>query len=360
MIIILISKVLFYIPNLLDEKTTDQGEYNIKEISKEEKKSDFEEKLSKVSMKTLIDRISNRGPNFLNIQTLHVEELNSESDINILENKCSLDSLSFFEMAQVLSKNKLSYMISSVLALRGIHKLTPQPIKIECFDNDDKENDQIIRLRTNYLMYNGEIYNIKEEIKSITDVEEIQLLLENLIANLHFENDGLIFSNILKIFSEQFHMKKDFYKSNENYAELFFRIHRTIESDHSLVYYDTLNKKLLVNRDIFGKRSLIAIMLLKYGIILFSSNLNLELFELIKSYPEEFSVFEVPANTVIIIDLNNLESNLKLENQNKDLKETLFFFFNPELKYPSELRFKNIDILDEGKNLKTFKTYLMS
>ena len=200
-------------------------------------------------------------------------------------------------------------------------------------------------------MYNGEIYNIKDEVKFITEIEENKILLENLSKKINFENDGLIFSNILKIFSEEFHMKKDFYKNNENYAELFFRIHRSLESDHALIYYDNLNKKILVNRDIFGKRSLICIRLINYGIFLFSSNLNLELFELIKNYPEEFSVFEVPANTVIIIDLINLENNLKPDNQNQDTKEFFHFYFNPKLKYPSELRFKNLDIFDEGINI---------
>jgi len=316
--------------------------------------NDYEIELSKIPFKSLVKRISYRGPDFVNLQKIsfHSDIIFENQKTSLIENPFYL--LNFLELFQNISEEKYTILLSSVLALRGINKLTTQPINIICNHNNSKNEYP----RMNFLMYNGEIYNIKENIALITESKKNKDCLNELIKNLHFENDTLILSKILAIFSEEYNNIKDSNKNNKLYSELFFRIHRSLESDHALVYYDNLNKKVLINRDLFGKRSLLLIRFIKNGVFFFSSNINLELYELIKNYPDEISVFEVPANTVIIIDLENLQHNLNDVNKH-ELRDIFNFFYNPFLKTPSELRFKNEIAINEGMKYLYYQNLLI-
>ncbi len=346
--------------NLKENKIkSNNSDNDINLIQEKEKSLDFEKELFLFPVESLIKRIYNRGPDFLNIQRL----VNSKSHLKEkilfdLEDASSIRLMNLFEMIKNITFKNQPIIISSVLGLRGINKVTPQPIKIKfLYDNlyNNVSNEIKYFEANNFLMYNGELFNIKEDKKSLIDSTNINEMLESLKGNLHYENDGIILSRILKLFSEEFHLKKDFYKNNENYAELFFRIHRTLESDHALIYYDCLNKKILINRDLFGKRSLIVIRLLKYGVFFFSSNLNLEFYELMKNYPEEIIVFEVPANTVLLIDLENLAFNID-NKESKNSKDILYFSHNSILKFPSELRFNNYNFIEKGNFILFFNS----
>lgn len=231
----------------------------------------------------LINVIKNRGPDYLSVNEF------SYTDWNMKElSKVNLDNMpKYSDVFNYLSNNN-SILVSSVLSLRG-NTLTKQPII-----NDSTHN---------ILQYNGEIF-------SINDSDE----------NLIIDNDGLILSKMLSNFSNS--ITSD---NNKEYVDKFFRVMNKIESDHALIFHDIKNKKIVVNRDIFGKRSLILVYIHSLNILILSSVLSKSLYSSRNS--KDITIIEVPNNSALVISPFN--------NENK-------FYFSFNYTQLSSLRFNNL------------------
>ena len=236
----------------------------------------------------IIEQIKNRGPDFINIiEILKDKKINELNDLEKLK--------TYKDVFNLISNNESSILIDSVLNLRGINSITKQPI--------------INEKTKNILQYDGEIFDMKDE----------SFLFEK---NLSKDNDGIILSEILNKFSQD---NKD---SNINtYSNNFFQIINQIESDHAFIFHDNINNKILINRDLFGKRSLILSYIKQLNIIIISSFLPLSLYNN-RNFKNEILIIEIPNNHLLIIDKDN------------DNKFTLIK--NPYIKFPSDLRFNEL------------------
>lgn len=324
-----------------------------KQLDQKIHSQNFNESLKNTSLYTLFKRISNRGPNYSSVKKLTTIRNNNLEEIK-LEIYENFNSSNLFELIESIKSEHYQVIISSVLGLRGIKNLTKQPILYKYVNSNKVENLKIddISNSKNFLLYNGEIFKIKEDIKMITTSIEKRNTIELVINQLQIENDGLLLSNILQIFSEEYYLNysQDDENTNDKYSNLFFKAYNSLESDHAFIYYDNLNKKIIANRDIFGKRSLLLVHFIRDNLFLFSSNISFEIYDLIKKFPDEISIMELPANAVVLMDLKNLDLNLKFINDEKyEKKDVLHLFLNPYIKYPSQFRFKNK--IYEGKNL---------
>jgi asparagine synthetase B (glutamine-hydrolysing) len=222
------------------------------------------------------ETIGSRGPDYFNIVDLEGNTL----DIN-----------TYGELFGHVDSSK-TVMISSVLNLRGIESITKQPI---C---DGK----------NILQYNGEIYDIKNQ-----DID------------LYVNNDGYILSKLLGNISLGLYeyQNKDS-DINSLYSDRLFKLLNDMESDHSFVYSDRLNNKLILSRDIFGKRSLLLVYILDYNVAFICSVLPKSLYE--NRNHKKFIIIEIPANSILIIDHSGGDKKIN-------------FYQNSSVKLASQLRF---------------------
>jgi asparagine synthetase B (glutamine-hydrolysing) len=226
------------------------------------------------SMSELKEIIASRGPDSFKI----VDADNQDLDDKIHN---------YGDLFNYVEDNMVT--LSSVLNLRGIEAITKQPIVSE---------------NKNILQYNGEIYDIN-----------------NKEINLFVNNDGYILSGLL----DQIAVELKGVEDNSIYADKIFKLFNDIESDHAFCYIDRINNKVILSRDIFGKRSLLLVYILEYNVVMICSAIPKSLYELRNS--KNIIIIEIPANSLVIIDL--LSDN------------KISFYQNPLIKYPSELRFNN-------------------
>jgi asparagine synthetase B (glutamine-hydrolysing) len=322
----------------------ENNDYNKDNLDINEKKitltSNFEEineNFLNSNLDNLINVIKNRGPDLLNI--LKIEEIkehlviNNFTDFFFKNNHTYRDLFKFLELND---QNKI--LISSVLSLRGIeHEITEQPIY-----------DKITR---NFLQYNGEIYGFSKKFNKFFSSDD-----------LYKRNDGEILSEILNQFSIEYssitnkvekgihiNLTSDL-SNNELYSNMLFDIISKIESDHAFIFHDTLNKKIVLNRDLFGKRSLIIVYFKLENIFLITSALTKEIKDL---YSENVEIIEVPANSIVIFDMLS-ERNFNFSKENVELKypgsypQSIFYFKNPYINEAADLRFPIVDSLNQN------------
>ena len=239
------------------------------------------------NFKEVIEQLKNRGPDYLNIiELFRNKEIKDLDEEKINEYK---------DLVNIIINNESSILLDSVLNLRGINILTKHPI--------------INEKNKNILQYNGEIYDIKNK----------ELLNEK---DLSKENDGIILSDILNKFSQE-NTSSDI----NIYSNNFFKIINEIESDHAFIFHDNINKKILINRDIFGKKSLILSYIKQLNIIFISSFLPLSLYKN-HNFKNDINIVEIPNNHLLIIE------------DEKENKLTLIK--NPYINNPSDLRFNDL------------------
>ena len=287
-----------YIKNnnlILNKEKENIKEENIinNNIFKKDNILDEIEELFNFDINELIKLINKRGPDFINICELDSYN-NNLSDFTNEMNKIQ----TYINLFNYINKNNSKILIDSVLSLRGIKSLTKHPIKIN----------------ENILQYNGEIYNILD-----------QNYMKDIQNRLIYDNDGIILSEILYNFS-----KENLNKNNEEYSNNLFKIINNIESDHVFIYHDILNKKIVINKDIFGKKSLILIYIKKFDILFFVSVVPNYIYKL-REYKNDILIYEIPNNHILLIDLNN----------NNIDKQNLYLFKNNDILFPSFLRFND-------------------
>lgn len=273
-----------------NENNTNQIINNNNSITSNESTNSIFPLLS-AQFKEIIEQIGNRGPDYLSINCIENDKITSLS-IDII-----LSLSTYKDIFEYITNNKCSLLINSVLSLRGIDELTKQPI----YDSTNSIS--------NVLQYNGEIYSIS----SLS-------LIKN--KNLLTDNDGLILFDILEEISLQFSSidKGD----NKTYSDIFMQYITQIESDHALIYHDHRNKKIILNRDIFGKRSLMMVYIKSLNQLIITSILPNSFYLLRNS--SDIITLEIPNNSCVIIDYLN-------ETQK------IFWYKNPYLQSPSILRF---------------------
>ena len=147
----------------------------------------------------------------------------------------------------------------------------------------------------NILQFNGEIYN---------DI--------NKINNDDIKNDDNLDKRI-----SLFKVLNKFTKENKiedmnKYIENFFIIYNNLESDHAFYFHDNINKKLLISRDIFGKRSIILYYIKSLSIIFFTPVLSEALINLYKYNPNDIMLLEMPSNHLLLIDEENANKKIFL------------------------------------------------
>jgi asparagine synthetase B (glutamine-hydrolysing) len=226
--------------------------------------------------------ISSRGPDYFNLV---------DSDLTCLDEKIN----NYKELFDYVLDADKSVMISSVLNLRGIESITKQPI---------------ICTGGNILQYNGEIYILKDKNEEF---------------DLYVNNDGVILSELLNKYSIAFNQLDKDDQDNTAYSEGLFAILNNIESDHAFVFTDKINNKIVLSRDIFGKRSLIFIYFVEFNIITICSALPGSIYN--NRTNKNIIIIEIPANSLLIIETL--------------AERKIHFFKNNYIKYPSQLRFNN-------------------
>lgn len=234
-----------------------------------------------INLKNQFNLIYNRGPDYQKYVEIN---LNDNKKIECESNNTQNLPL---KIENVIGKN---FLYSSVLSLRGF--LVEQPLIS----------------KYGILMYNGEIYD--ENLKNENDTLYLSNLLYDISKNLNQNNNKDLFFN--------------------DYSTEFFKKFDKLDSDHAFINLDIINNCILINRDIFAKRSLILVYFLKYNSLMIVSTLSKEFQNYIKSNENDIIYFELP-NDLFIIDLNCKDNN--------------FIKIYERTKLPSNLRFnvKNIE-----------------
>lgn len=112
---------------------------------------------------------------------------------------------------------------------------------------------QPLACNSQVLLYNGEIYKIKRDTCLLGDKSPVHFDA--------YENDTLQLLDILHLHSQRFRAgaggSVDQAKCGEAYWAGLQQILSNTIGDFALVYYDALNQKLVIAKDVFGKRSLL-------------------------------------------------------------------------------------------------------
>ena len=263
---------------------TEQAEVNSITSSSIDIESSF---LSK-QFKEIIALISNRGPDYLSVNSLDMKT-NELSQLDTDTISTYNDVISYMN-----TQNKM-ILIDSVLSLRGDKEVTKQPIAYG----------------KNILQYNGEIYSTKgKEMLNGKD--------------LYKDNDSEILYDILNALSMK--IKNDNIKEIDKYGEMYLSTMNQIESDHAYVYHDIINNKIVVSRDIFGKRSLILVYIKSLSFLMLTSTLPQSIYDIKDS--DDIIIIEIPNNSAIVIDIPNTEKHIH-------------YITNKSLQFPSMLRFNS-------------------
>ena len=263
---------------------TEQAEVNSITSSSIDIESSF---LSK-QFKEIIALISNRGPDYLSVNSLDMKT-NELSQLDTDTISTYNDVISYMN-----TQNKM-ILIDSVLSLRGDKEVTKQPIAYG----------------KNILQYNGEIYSTKgKEMLNGKD--------------LYKDNDSEILYDILNALSMK--IKNDDIKEIDKYGEMYLSTMNQIESDHAYVYHDIINNKIVVSRDIFGKRSLILVYIKSLSFLMLTSTLPQSIYDIKDS--DDIIIIEIPNNSAIVIDIPNTEKHIH-------------YITNKSLQFPSMLRFNS-------------------
>ena len=249
---------------------------------------DIESSFLLKQFKEIIALISNRGPDYLSVNSLDMKT-NELSQLDTDTISTYNDVISYMN-----TQNKM-ILIDSVLSLRGDKEVTKQPIAYG----------------KNILQYNGEIYSTKgKEMLNGKD--------------LYKDNDSEILYDILNALSMK--IKKDDIKEIGKYGEMYLSTMNQIESDHAYVYHDIINNKIVVSRDIFGKRSLILVYIKSLSFLMLTSTLPQSIYEIKES--DDIIIIEIPNNSAIVIDIPNTEKHIH-------------YITNKSLQFPSMLRFNS-------------------
>lgn len=252
-----------------------------------------------------------------------------------------------------IDTNKYSFLLmSSVLSLRG-SEITKQPY----YENNKNNINNINNGNYNLLSFNGEIFSIDKSNK-ILYKEEILLKEESIntcISNNNHNNDkndnydnnsdilqclnrALEDSNDTQILYHILNNITTSINSNikesdrntliSNFVNLLWESINSFDSDHAFIYYNNINDFIAINRDLFGKRSLVICYIIPTNTLFISSCLISELQELNNKYPNDVVYFEFPSNSIMIIDMMN---------------NNISFWSNNKITKPSDLRFKDVN-----------------
>lgn len=311
----------------------------------EDKKYNTLNKEDKGYFLKLIKLLKNRGPDFQK-SILYSIDKTKHNYKNIDEDKLSKfinikQLLDFIESNNSNSKLFNAFITSSVLSMRG-EFVTQQPL----MSNNG-----------NLLMYNGNINCLDANInidlsmisKEFTSKIKKSIITDFIINNknkLLSHNDTDILFELLNLFSNEYNLEYenniDSIQDNTKYINEFYNIIyrlpksnsdnivEAIDSDHSFLFIDKLNNKIIINKDLFGKRSLIFYYDIELKCIIISSLLCKE-FQINVDNNKSLSniYFEIPANSSMLIDLTNKEINV---------------YNNPIISKPSLIRFNSNNI----------------
>lgn len=247
---------------------------------------DMESSFLSKQFKEIIALINNRGPDYLSVNSLDMKT----NELSQLDT----DTISTYkDVISYMNTKKKMILIDSVLSLRGDKEITKQPIAYD----------------KNILQYNGEIYSTKgkEMLKG---------------KDLFKDNDSEILYDILTTLSTK--IKNDDIKEIDKYGEMYISTMNQIESDHAYVYHDIINNKIVVTRDIFGKRSLVLVYIKSLSFLMLTSTLPQSIYD-IKDI-DDIMIIEIPNNSVIVIDITNIDKHIH-------------YITNKSLQFPSMLRF---------------------
>lgn len=246
------------------------------------------------SFNDVIKVITNRGPDYSNVvEMTYNNEIKEMKDIKNKSNE---------EIFNYIQEKSIMLIISSVLSLRGSNELTKQPIY-----NCD----------SNVLLYNGEIYSI-----------DGNTILEG--YNLFKDNDGLILFELINKDIKSYNQLNTNTKTKEQYTINIFNVVNRLESDHAFVYIDKTNKFILVNRDIFGKRSLILVYIKSRSLVMITSVLPEVIYR--NRNKEDITICEIPNNAILLFDYSILT----------DDKQKIFYYRNKTIEVPSLMRFNDV------------------
>ena len=163
----------------------------------------------------------------------------------------------------------------------------------------------------NILQFNGEIYN---DINKINNDD---------IKNDDNPDKRISLFKVLNKFT-----KENKIEDMNKYIENFFIIYNNLESDHAFYFHDNINKKILISRDIFGKRSIILYYIKSLSIIFFTPVLSETLINLYKYNPNDIMLLEMPSNHLLLIDEENANKKIFLY-ENPLIPKVQLLRFNP-------------------------------
>ena len=236
-----------------------------------------------VSFSDFISSISKRGPDFFNITSI-------KEDNTLIDVKGKIEKMNYKEVFDYLNTSKEKVLLNSKINITNNNS----DIVLNYYDNNTK----------NIMQFNGEIYDIKyKEIlpKSVSNQDK------------NSENDIIYNGNLLFEILNNFSILNN--KSNiEKYVENYFNIYNNIESDHSLYFYDNINNKILITRDILGSRSIILFYIKSQSILIITPVLSETMINMHQNNKDDVYVLELPSNYLFVIDQKNLNQNIFLYN----------------------------------------------
>lgn len=214
----------------------------------------------------ILESISNRGPDAFHCYKILIPHENSNKPYveEIKPNDKAFTSNIFSSNNEEVNNNSPAFEIyaaCSVLHLRGEYNHpTPQPL----FDSNTN----------NFLLYNGEIFNIERNYtdKLSKKEGEYKEVFEHIQKFNPYENDTKQLLDILNTYSLTYNKTTNAGLSM-NYIEDVRDIVNCFNADFSFVYVDILNRKISFGKDIFGKRGLV-LGLHKQGFCISSCSIN--------------------------------------------------------------------------------------
>ena len=315
---------------------------NLKEEKSKEEYNNIkdENKINEDNMNNINNLLNGNFDEYLNFMYKRGNDfcriLSLEKDNSIVDFKKNIKNKKYKEVFEYIKNNNNKIILDSFLNLSNDIKNNDKKL---CYDTETK----------NFFQFNGEIYVNKNKSKENKNYLDKTSTFFNLLNNFTKENKG---NNI------------DLYINN------FFKIYNNIESDHSFYFHDNINNKILISRDIFGKRSIILYYIKDLSILIFAPILTQTLINLSKINNENIYILEIPSNHLLLINLNDKQNNLTKISlyENPFIPKVHLLRFNPKSTKIStyekltEICHENIrqsikkrinDILNENKNYYT-------
>ena len=200
------------------------------------------------SAQHIFESIGNRGPDSFRCFKILVP-FDSSEKLQIEEIKSSEDAFTSNIFTPQVSGGEAQshleiYAACSVLHLRG-EKNHPVAQPLINFDTG------------NFLLYNGEIFNIERTYLEKFALKQNCQTVIDLIQNFNpFDNDTIQVLDILNAYSLTYKSQTATGESL-NYIEDVRDIMNCFNADFSFIFVDIVNKKISYGKDIFGKRGLV-------------------------------------------------------------------------------------------------------